>query len=53
MLEIGLTLGRGDSDNHLIIITAFMAPIIRVFTNNHWFPNFSVSQLFFVLLTEG
>lgn len=33
MLEIGLTLGRGDSDSHLGVITTYMAPIIRVFTN--------------------
>lgn len=43
MLETELTLGRGDSDNHLIIITTYMAPIVRVFTNNSYFPNTLVS----------
>lgn len=42
MLETGLTLGRGDSDNHLII-TTYMAPIVRVFTNNNYFPKTLVS----------
>lgn len=46
MLETGLILGRGDSDNYLIVITTYMSPIIRVFTNNNWFPHTHVSQLF-------
>lgn len=46
MLETGLILGRGDSDNYLIVITTYMSPIIRVFTNNNWFPHTLVSQLF-------
>lgn len=35
MLKTVLTLGRGDSDNHLIVITTYMAPIIRVYANNN------------------
>lgn len=35
MLETGLTLGRGDSDSHLIVITIYVAAIVGVFTNNN------------------
>lgn len=35
MLEIWLAVGRGDSDNYLIVITTYMALVIRVFTNNN------------------
>lgn len=31
MLETGLILGRGDSDNYLIVITTYMSPIMSIY----------------------
>lgn len=49
LVKTVLTLDRGDSDNHLIVITTYMAPIRRVDTNNDEFPNTLVTRLFSIL----